>query len=62
VIFKPYTSGDLREEGVVFAEAYINARREPAAALPHENRSTGHDVAVVPLHAEALRIAVASVA
>jgi hypothetical protein len=62
MIFKPYTSVDFREQRIVFAEADVDAWREPAAALPHENRSTRHDIAVVALHAEALRIAVAAVA
>ena len=35
---------------------------EPAAALPHDDRSAGHDVAVVRLDAEPLRIRVAAVA
>jgi len=62
VVFKSYTPGDLREERVVFAEPDVQARRESAATLPYENRSTRHDVAVMPLDAKALRIAVAAVA
>jgi len=62
VVFKTHAARDLREESVVLAEADVDARRETATALAHQNRSTGHDVAVVALHAEALRIAVAAVA
>jgi hypothetical protein len=62
MVFKSYTASNLREERVVFAEADVQARRKAAAALPHENRSSRHDIAVVPLDAEALRIAVAPVA
>jgi len=62
VVFKPYTTADFREKRVVFTEADVEARRKPTAALPHENRSAGHDVAVVALHTEALRVAVAAVA
>ena len=35
---------------------------EPAAALADENRPAGHDVAVMALDAEPLRVAVAAVA
>ena len=62
VIFEPHPAGDLREERVVLAEADVEPGLEPAAALPDENRSAGHDVAVVALDAEALRVAVAAVA
>jgi hypothetical protein len=40
---------------------YVEARAEAATALAHENRSAGDDVAVEPLDAEALRVAVAAV-
>jgi hypothetical protein len=62
VVFKPYTTTDLREKRIVFAEADVDAWREPTAALPHENRSACHDVTVVTLHTEALRITIAAVA
>src|SRR5688500_11276457 len=55
-------AGDLGEQRVVLAAADVVARAELAAALTDENRPAGHQVAVVPLHAEALRIAVAPVA
>ena len=53
---------DLGEQRVVLAEPDVEAGTEPAAALAHEDRSAGHDVAVEPLDAEALRVAVAPVA
>src|SRR5262249_24525992 len=52
----------LRKERVVLAAADVEARTEAETALAHEDRSAGDDVAVEALHAEALRIAVASVA
>jgi hypothetical protein len=52
---------DLREERIVFAETDVEPRAEPPPALPHEDRSTGDDVAVVAFDAEALRVAVAPV-
>ena len=53
---------DLGKQRVVLAEADVQARAEAAAALAHEDRPAGHDVAVEPLDAEPLRIAVAPVA
>ena len=40
---------DLREDRVVLAEADVQAGPEAAAALPHEDRAAGDDVAVVRL-------------
>src|SRR5579871_5179097 len=54
-------AGDLRKQRVVLAEADVEARLVASPALPHENRSARHEVAVEPLHAEALRVAVAAV-
>ena len=62
VIFELHASVDLRKQRVVLAEADVQARPETAAALPHEDRPAGHDVAVEPLDAEPLRIAVAAIA
>src|SRR5690606_11321801 len=62
VIAELHDAGDLREQRVVLTEADVQARQEPPAALPHEDRPAGHDVAVEPLDAEALRPAVAAVA
>jgi len=51
-----------REQGVVAAAADVLARVEPGAALAHEDRAGGDDLAVEPLHAEALCCGVAAVA
>jgi hypothetical protein len=54
VILEFHTSRDLGKECVVLTETNIQSRPEAASTLPHENRSAGHDVAVVPLHAQSL--------
>ncbi len=62
VIFELHAPVDLRKQRVVLAEADVQARPETAAALPHEDRPAGHDVAVEPLDAQPLRVAVAAIA
>ena len=62
VIFELHAAVDLGEERVVLAETDVEPGLEPAAALAHEDRAAGHDVAVVALDAEPLRVAVAPVA
>src|SRR5688500_15212940 len=62
VVLQAAGAGDLGVQGVVLAEADIQARVEAAALLAHENRAAGDDVAVVALDAQPLRIAVAAVA
>src|SRR5262249_26623462 len=62
VVFEPDPAVDLREDRVVLAEAGVEARAETASALPHDDRAAGHDVAVVGLDGEPLRIRVAAVA
>ena len=52
----------LLDSLVVFAEAGVQPGPEPPSALPHDDRAAGDEVAVVRLHAEALRIGIASVA
>ena len=52
MVFEAYAAVDLREKGIVFAEADIDAGGEPTPALPDEDRSTGDDVAVMALDAE----------
>src|SRR5262249_48103530 len=52
----------LGEERVVLPAADVIAREELRAALPHDDRAAGHDLAREDLHAEALGIRVASVA
>ena len=53
--------GPEQTEAVVLAETDVEAGVEPAPLLPHEDRSAGHDIAVMTLHAQALRVAVAAV-
>src|SRR3954451_17932580 len=62
VVFELHPSGDLRKERVVLAEADVQARTELPSALANEDGAARHDVAVEPLHAETLRVAVAAVA
>src|SRR4029079_7741708 len=52
---------DFREQRVVFATPHVQARPEAPAALPHEDRSARHEVAVEALDAEPLRVAVAAI-
>jgi hypothetical protein len=53
--------GDLGEQGVILAHAYIHARAETAAALPDENGSAGYGLSVKALNPQALGMAVAPV-
>src|SRR4029079_5874874 len=62
VVFEADLAVHLRKERVVLAEPDVEPGLEASALLAHENRSASDDVAVVTLHAEALRIAVAPVA
>ena len=50
------------EERVVLAEPDVEPWLEPATLLSHEDGTARDEVAVVTLHAESLRIAVAAVA
>jgi hypothetical protein len=61
MIFELHAAVDLREERVVLPETDVQTGTEPAAALTDEDRSSRHDVAVVALHAQALRVAVPTV-
>jgi hypothetical protein len=61
VVFELHTARDLGEERIVFAETDVGARLEATPALTHENRSARNEIAVVPLDAEALRVAIAAV-
>jgi hypothetical protein len=61
VILECHASSDFRKQRVVLPETHVESGPEPPTALPNENRSTGHDVAIEPLDAETLRIAVATV-
>jgi hypothetical protein len=46
---------------VIFADADILANPELRAALPDNNRASSHNFAIAPLHAEALRVRIATV-
>jgi hypothetical protein len=61
VILERYASADFRKQRVVLPEAHVEPGPEAPTALSYENGSAGHNVAVEPLHAEPLRIAVAAV-
>ena len=61
VIFKADLAINFREQRVVLAEADIESGLEAATLLTNENRSARYEHAVVALHAEPLRIAVAPV-
>lgn len=61
VVLELHTAANLCKERVVFSKPDIQARLEPASALPNENGTPRYDVAIEPLHAEALRVAVAPV-
>jgi hypothetical protein len=61
VILERHASSDFRKQRVVLPQAHVEPGPEAPTALPYENRSTGYDVAIEPLDAEPLRIAVAAV-
>src|SRR3954467_5695827 len=61
VVFELHASVGLREDGVVLAQPGVEAGLKTAAALPHDDRAAGDDVAVVRLDAEPLRVGVAAV-
>jgi len=62
VILEADRAVDLGEEGVVLAEADVEPRLESTSLLAHQDGPAGDEIAVVALHAEALRITVAAVA
>src|SRR5687767_11444550 len=62
VVFEADLAVDLREQGVILAQPDVEPGLEAASLLPHENRAARHEVAVVTLDAETLRIAVSTVA
>src|SRR5512138_2302871 len=62
VVLELHAAADLREQRVVLAAPHVEPGQELAPALAHEDRPAGDDVAVEPLHAETLRVAVAAVA
>src|SRR5207249_206819 len=62
VVLEADAAVDLREDRVVLAPARVQSGPEATSALPHDDGAAGHHVAVVSLHAEALRIGIAPVA
>ena len=62
VILETDFAAHFGEERVVFAEPDVESRFEPASLLADEDGTARDEVAVVTLHAESLRIAVAAVA
>ena len=62
VILESDAARNLCVECVVLAEPDIQAGTEPSSVLAHKNGAAGHQIPVVPLDAEALRVAVSSVA
>src|SRR6185436_3316632 len=61
LVFEIHNTGDLGEQRVVFADADIQTRLELRASLPDKNRAAADELAAEALHAQSLRIAVASV-
>ena len=62
VILELHASVDLGKERVIFPETDIQSWTEPSSPLAHEYRTAGDDVAVEPLDAETLGVAVPAVA
>src|SRR5262249_40824823 len=55
-------SVDQREERVIVTAPDVGAGVDPGAALANENVAGAHELASTPLHAQELRVAVATVA
>ena len=62
VVLEPYLAIDLGVQGVVFAQANVEAGFESPALLAYEDRPAGDDVSVVAFDTKPLRIAVTAVA
>src|SRR6185436_14691914 len=62
VILELHAAGDLGEDRVVLPDPRVQPWAEPTPALADDDRAAGHDVAVVRLDAEPLRVRVAAVA
>ena len=61
MVLEPYSAADLGEKRVVSSETDVQTGTKPLSTLPDQDRPAGDDVAVVALHAQSLRVAVASV-
>jgi hypothetical protein len=62
VVFESHPARNFCEERVILAETDIEAGTKAATMLTDENRPPADEVAVVPFHTKALRVAVATVA
>ena len=58
---EPDRAGDLRKERIVLSAADVAAGMNSCAALAHDDRSGGDELAGEALHAESLTVAVATV-
>ena len=54
-------AGDFGEQGIVLADADVHARLDLGAALAHDDRPAGHKLPAESLHAQPLRIRIATV-
>src|SRR3954462_6896053 len=61
LIYKLQLAADLRKQRVVLAPADVQARLHPSAALPHDDRATGHNLSSKSFKPEPLRIGIAAV-
>src|SRR5580700_2005975 len=61
VVFELHASGCFREDRVVLAEPRVQAGLKTASALADDDGAAGHNVPVVRLHAEPLRVGDAAV-
>src|SRR3954447_3453530 len=61
VVLELHPARDFGEDRVVLAEPGVQPGPGPPAALPHDDRAAGDDVAVVSLDPEALRVGLAAI-
>src|SRR5580658_10893532 len=61
VVAELHAPGDLGKQRVVGADTHVGAGLDARAALPHNDRPAGHQLAAKGLHAQPLCIRVASV-
>ena len=60
-VFEFYDAGDFGEECIVLAPADIFAGLDACAALAHDDRTAGNQLAAESLYTEPLRVRVATV-
>jgi hypothetical protein len=61
VIFEAHTASDLSVDRIVFAQARVATRTEPASPLSYDDRAARDKIAVMSLDPESLRVGVATV-